>query len=163
MSRAKSNWPLRLLWLASQGLRAVAASSWPNGPLVTSGRWITDASGGNITYAGVNWPGASEAMIPEGLQYQSVQTIVSKVKSLGLNSIRLTYAIEMIDQIYDNGGQDIPIQTALTTALGQDNGTAVFNKILANNPSFSSNTTRLQVSQYPSENPLATPLIMAGF
>lgn len=37
-------------------------------------------------------------MVPEGLQYQSVETIVSKIKSLGMNSIRLTYATELIDQ-----------------------------------------------------------------
>src|SRR5512142_1884053 len=63
-------------------------AAWPNVPLVTSGRWILDAAGKNVTYAGANWPGAADVMIPEGLQYQSVQTIVSKIKSIGMNTVR---------------------------------------------------------------------------
>lgn len=124
-------------------------AAWPNGPFVTSGRWIRDASGTNVTYAGVNWPGAADVMIPEGLQYQSVETIVTKIKSLGMNAIRLTYAIEMIDQIYGNGGADVPIQTALTKALGSANGNKVYGQITAKNPQFNASTTRLQVSRSP--------------
>ncbi|RAK81952.1 cellulase family protein [Aspergillus fijiensis CBS 313.89] len=113
-------------------------------PLSTSGRWIVDSDGNNVTYAGVNWPGAAEAMLPEGLQYQSIEYIVSKIKSLGMNVIRLTFAIEMIDDIYDNGA-DVPIKTSLINALGETNGTAVYNDIISNNPQFNDETTRLQV------------------
>ncbi|OTB00591.1 glycoside hydrolase family 5 protein [Hypoxylon sp. CI-4A] len=120
-------------------------ASWPNGPFVTSGRWIQDAAGSTVTYVGVNWPGSLEVMIPEGLQYQSIESIVSKIKGLGMNAIRLTYATEMIDQYYDNGEKDIAIQQALTDALGQDGGSSVFEKITTNNPSFNESTTRLQV------------------
>lgn len=144
---------LSLLALALAGFAAAAPSwqpqeraVWPNGPFVTSGRDIHDASGANVTYAGANWPGAADVMIPEGLQYQSVATIVAKLKSIGMNAIRLTYAIEMIDQIYENNGVDVPIQTAFINALGSTNGTKVFNGVLAKNPSFSASTTRLQVS-----------------
>jgi hypothetical protein len=70
---------------------------------------------------------------------------VGKIKSLGMSAIRLTYAIEMIDQIYTNGGKDIPISTALTKALGATNGPKVLNQILAKNPQFNASTTRLQV------------------
>jgi hypothetical protein len=56
-------------------------------------------------------------MVPEGLQYESIQSIVSKIKSLGMNVIRLTYAIEMIDDILDDGG-DVSIRTAFQRALG---------------------------------------------
>jgi aryl-phospho-beta-D-glucosidase BglC (GH1 family) len=83
-------------------------------------------------------------MIPEGLQYQSIQSIVSKIKSLGMNVIRLTYAIEMIDNILDDGG-DVSIQTAFQKALGATNGNKVSSEVLKNNPSFSSKITRLQV------------------
>ncbi|KAK3386659.1 glycoside hydrolase superfamily [Podospora didyma] len=122
------------------------ANSWPNGPFKTSGRWILDASGTNVTYAGVSWPGHGEAMVPEGLQYQSIATIVGKVKSLGMNAIRLTYATEMIDQIFENGGEgkDVSIEAAFVAALGKENGTAVLEKVIKNNPSFSKATTRLQ-------------------
>ncbi|GAW22531.1 hypothetical protein ANO14919_120700 [Xylariales sp. No.14919] len=147
----------RVQWLASWltavnllfGLSSCAEierrASWPNGPLVTSGRWINDATGAKITYIGANWPGSLDTMIPEGLQYQSIETLVSKIKSLGMNTVRLTYAIEMIDQYYDNGEKDVTIQTAFVDALGQDNGMAVYDKVVANNPSFGAETTRLQV------------------
>ncbi|KAI0194288.1 glycoside hydrolase family 5 protein [Xylaria flabelliformis] len=120
-------------------------ASWPNGPLITSGRWIRDTTGASVTYVGANWPAASESMIPEGLQYQSISSIVTKIKSLGMNAIRLTYAIEMIDQYYENGEKDITMQKAFVEALGQTNGTAIYNKVIANNPSFNATTTRLQV------------------
>jgi len=121
------------------------ACAFPNFPFYTDGRWIRDSTGATFTYIGVNWPGAADTMLPEGLQYQSVQNIVGKLKSSGFNSIRLTFAIELIDQIFENGGQDVPISTAFVNALGQENGTKIFNQVLANNPSFSKVTTRLQV------------------
>ncbi|RAH49530.1 cellulase family protein [Aspergillus brunneoviolaceus CBS 621.78] len=122
----------------------LVANAISSEPLSTSGRWIVDSDGNNVTYAGVNWPGAAEAMLPEGLQYQSIEYIVSKIKSLGMNVIRLTFAIEMIDDIYDNGA-DVPIKTSLINALGETNGTAVYNDIISNNPQFNDETTRLQV------------------
>ncbi|KAK4238797.1 glycoside hydrolase superfamily [Achaetomium macrosporum] len=129
--------------LTNDGVSARAA--WPNGPFVTSGRWILDASGKNLTYAGTNWPGHADVMIPEGLQYQSIETIVQKIKSLGMNAVRLTFAIQMVDEIYANGGKDITIQKAFVQALGQANGMKVLNQVLAKNPRFSASTTRLQV------------------
>ncbi|KAI3318128.1 glycoside hydrolase family 5 protein [Xylariaceae sp. AK1471] len=120
-------------------------AAWPNGPLTTSGRWITDATGAKVTYVGVNWPGSLDTMIPEGLQYQSIETVVSKIKSLGMNAIRLTYAIEMVDQYYDNGETDVAIQKAFTDTLGQEDGMAIYDKVVSNNPSFGAGTTRLQV------------------
>lgn len=132
--------------VAYAGAASVTArASWPNGPFTTNGRWVVDASGLAVTYAGVNWPGHVDAMIPEGLQYRSISDIISMAKSVGINSIRLTYATEMIDQIESNGGVDVTVQAALVAALGQDNGTAIFEKVLSHNPSFSSNTTRLEV------------------
>ncbi len=124
---------------------AIGGRCWPDGPLVGSGRWIHNAHGDNVTYAGVNWPGAGEAMIPEGLQYASIATIVSGIKSLGMNAIRLTFAIEMVDDILDNGG-DVKLSAAFNKALGTTNGPAIYQKILKNNPSFTASTTRLQVS-----------------
>ncbi|KAK4204529.1 family 5 putative glycoside hydrolase [Triangularia verruculosa] len=121
------------------------AGSWPFGPFVTSAGKIRDTTGKNIVYAGTNWPGHGEVMIPEGLQYQSIEYIVTKIKSIGMNAIRLTFAIEMIDQIYANNGQDITLQQAFAQALGQANGTRILNQVLAKNPQFTASTTRLQV------------------
>ncbi|EWY97310.1 hypothetical protein FOYG_02170 [Fusarium oxysporum NRRL 32931] len=131
------------LW-ATQ-IRPRDASDWPDGPFSTDGRWVVDASGQQVHFAGVNWPGAAEVMIPEGLQYRSVEQIVSQIKSVGFNAVRLTYAIEMVDQIYDNDGKDISIETAFVNGLGSENGTLALAKVLENNPSFTNETTRLQV------------------
>lgn len=119
-------------------------NAWPNGPFTTSGRTIVDACGSSVTYVGVNWPGAADVMIPEGLQFSSVSSIVTKIKDLGMNVVRLTYAIEMVDDILDNGG-DVKLSDALDKALGSANGSAVLKQILQQNPGFSAETTRLQV------------------
>jgi len=134
---------------APSGRAGDAAKAWPNGPFVTSGRWIVDAAGKHVTYAGANWPGAVDTMIPEGLQFQSIEAIVSRIKSIGMNTIRLTYATQMIDEIHENGGEDVSIQTAFVRALGSTNGLEVLNRVLANNPGFTAQTTRLQVSLVP--------------
>ncbi|CZS89012.1 related to cellulase [Rhynchosporium graminicola] len=113
-------------------------------PFHTNGRWISNAKGKNVTYVGVNWPGAADVMIPEGLQYTSIAKIVSDIKSLGMNAIRLTFAIEMIDDILDKGG-DVKLSAAFNKALGATNGSVAYQKVLKNNPGFSASTTRLQV------------------
>ncbi|KAL3419999.1 beta-1,6-galactanase [Phlyctema vagabunda] len=119
-------------------------AAWPYAPFTTTGRWIIDAAGNNITYAGVNWPGASETMIPEGLQYSSIEDVVTKIKSIGMNVIRLTFSIELIDDYYSKGG-DTTVYDSFINALGQENGTIIFDQIVANNPSITTSTTRLEV------------------
>lgn len=119
--------------------------AFPNVPFQTQDRWIVDSKGANFTYVGANWPGAGEVMIPEGLQYQSIASIVSKIKDLKMNHVRLTFAIEMIDDIEDRGG-DVTIQKAFQKALGS-NGDNVYQNVIKNNPQFGASTTRLQVSQ----------------
>jgi hypothetical protein len=115
-------------------------------PLSTSGRWIIDKQGSKVTYVGTNWPGHMAAMIPEGLQYQSIADIVGKIKSLGMNSVRLTYATEMIDDILDRGGQEnLPLRSSLVRALGDKNGSQVFELIVKKNPALTDKTTRLEV------------------
>jgi hypothetical protein len=113
-------------------------------PLSSSGRWIVDANGNHVPIVGINWPGAADAMLPEGLQYSSIESIVQKISDTGFNTVRLTFAIEMVDDIFHNGG-DVTLSDTLTTALGQTNGTIILGQILANNPQFTAETTRLEV------------------
>nr|XP_036588516.1 beta-1,6-galactanase [Colletotrichum truncatum]KAF6799889.1 beta-1,6-galactanase [Colletotrichum truncatum] len=124
---------------------AAQNGSWPNGPFHTDGRYIKDASNETVKIAGVNWVAHGEVMIPEGLQHRSIQEIVTQITSIGLNAIRLTYATQMIDQLMENFGQDITIEKAFHGALGLENGTYVLDQVLYHNPSFSKNTTRLEV------------------
>jgi hypothetical protein len=113
-------------------------------PFSSSDRWIVDANNNHVPYVGINWPGAADTMLPEGLQYLSIENIVSVVSQTGFNSVRLTFAIEMVDDILDNGG-DVSLNDALVNALGQTNGTIILQQILTNNPQFTACTTRLQV------------------
>lgn len=119
-----------------------------NGPFHVLESQIYSADGSYVTYAGVNWPGAEAVMVPEGLQYQAVQDIVHKISSLGMNAVRLTYATEMIDQIYNHGMVDVPISSSFVKALGQENGTTVFGKVLEKNPTFPSDITHIQASSF---------------
>ncbi|KAL5113839.1 hypothetical protein ACEQ8H_008259 [Pleosporales sp. CAS-2024a] len=132
-----------LSWLICATALPSGLHAFPDTPFQTEGRWVVDSKGANFTYVGANWPGAADVMIPEGLQYQSIKSIVSKLKSLNMNVVRLTFAIEMIDDIKDGGG-DVTIQKAFQTALGS-NGDAVYQKVIENNPQFGPSTTRLQV------------------
>lgn len=113
-------------------------------PLSTKGRDIIDANGNIFHFASSNWPGHQEIMIPEGLQHSSVKDIVSWFPKLGLNSVRMPFAIEMVDDYYSNSTNQT-LEKSVINALGQENGTAVLDQILAKNPQFTKETTRLEV------------------
>lgn len=99
-----------------------SSSSWPYGPFSTQGRDILNTKGEAVTFAGVNWPGSGESMVPEGLEWASIEDILSQVQSVGFNFIRLTYAIEMVDQIYERNGVDVGLEISMINALGYENG-----------------------------------------
>ena len=84
-------------------------------------------------------------MLPEGLQYNSIANIAGFVKSVGMNVVRLTFAIEMIDD-YFNDSPNQSLQATLNNALGAANGSSVLEQILSNNPQFTAESTRLDVS-----------------
>lgn len=132
-----------LLTLLSSTL-ALSLAAWPDLPFTVSGRDILSASGSKVIYAGVNWPGAADAMLPEGLQYNSIENIVGFVKDLGMNVVRLTYAIEMIDDIFDDSPNQ-SLEATLKNALGEANATVVLGQVLERNPQFTAETTRLEV------------------
>lgn len=61
-------------------------------------------------------------MVPEGLEWASIEDILSQVQSVGFNFVRLTYAIEMVDQIYERNGVDVGLEISMINALGYENG-----------------------------------------
>jgi hypothetical protein len=113
-------------------------------PLSTKGRDIIDANGDVFHFMSTNWPGHQEIMIPEGLQHSSVEDIVSWFPKLGLNSVRMPFAIEMVDDHLENS-PDQTLEKSVLNAIPGTNGTDVLNSILEKNPQFTKNTTRLQV------------------
>ncbi|KAH7093169.1 glycoside hydrolase superfamily [Paraphoma chrysanthemicola] len=113
-------------------------------PLSTKGRDIIDVNGDVFHFMSTNWPGHQEIMIPEGLQHSSIEDIVAWFPKFGLNSVRLTFAIEMIDDYLANSPNQT-LEKSVINALGQSNGTKALDQILSKNPQFTKNTTRLQV------------------
>jgi hypothetical protein len=113
-------------------------------PLSTKGRDIIDANGNVFHYMSTNWPGHQEIMIPEGLQHSSVQDIVSWFPKLGLNSVRMPFAIQMVDDYLANSPNQT-LEKSVLNAIPGTNGTNVLNSILKKNPQFTRNTTRLEV------------------
>jgi hypothetical protein len=113
-------------------------------PLSTKGRDIIDRNGDLFHFVATNWPGHQEAMIPEGLQHASIKNIVSWFPKFGLNSVRLCFAIEMIDDIYSKNPNQT-LEKSIINALGEQNGTVVLRDILKHNPQFTESTTRLEV------------------
>lgn len=61
-----------------------------------------------------------------------------------LSRIRLTWAVEMVDDILD-GGHDVDIKTSFINVLGVSNGTSIYNAVMKNNPTFAPNIRRLEV------------------
>ncbi|KAI3338544.1 glycoside hydrolase family 5 protein [Ustulina deusta] len=118
---------------------------WPYAPFSTRGRDIVNNRGDVVTWAGVNWPMSGETMIPEGLEWKSAADILDDVASVGFNYIRMGYAIQMIDEIYDRNGHDVPMIDALTAALGSSNGTRVAKDIVSKNPGWTIRTTRFEI------------------
>lgn len=116
---------------------------WPYTPFTSSGLNILDSRGQRVSYVGTNWPGSLRPMVPEGLQYASADAIAEKIASLGMNVIRLAWATEMIDDIYENG-HDTDLRTTFVETLGETTGEQVYHEVLRNNPEFNHSTTRLQ-------------------
>ncbi|RMY15882.1 hypothetical protein D0868_00635 [Hortaea werneckii] len=121
-------------WRPEFSKRQSNETSWPYGPLSTRGRDIVNTKGDVVTWAGVNWPGSGETMVPEGLEWSSVDEILDMIQSVGFNFIRLTYAVEMVDQIYASDGDDVPLDIAMINGLGYTNGTKVTREMVAKNP-----------------------------
>ncbi|KAI6893504.1 Exo-beta-1,3-glucanase [Hortaea werneckii] len=132
-------------WRPEFSKRQSNETSWPYGPLSTRGRDIVNTKGDVVTWAGVNWPGSGETMVPEGLEWSSVDEILDMIQSVGFNFIRLTYAVEMVDQIYASDGDDVPLDIAMINGLGYANGTKVTREMVAKNPGWTKDTTRFEV------------------
>ncbi|KAJ9475430.1 Glycoside hydrolase [Pseudozyma hubeiensis] len=123
----------------------IRRDAWPHGPFSTDGNQIKNANGEPVIFVGTNWPGSGETMLPEGIEFRSIADIVGMMKYVGYNFVRHTYAIQMIDQIYENDGNDVTVQSALLDGLGEANATRIMEMIHENNPQITNSTTRLEV------------------
>ena len=68
----------------------------PSFPLTAKGLHVVDSAGVSFQFRCANWPGHMESMLPEGIQWTSLDDIVALIVSSNVyNCIRLTYAADM--------------------------------------------------------------------
>jgi endoglucanase len=68
-------------------------------PLHTDGHRMVDAAGRAVRLASVNWYGFDEKeYVPGGLDHAPLETIVEQIKAIGVNSVRLPWANETLEQ-----------------------------------------------------------------
>jgi len=84
-------------------------------------------------------------MIPEGLEFRAAAEQLDEIASVGWNMIRFGYATQMVDEIFERGGRDVPLEVALVTALGQANGSRIASDIVRHNPRLTRETTRFEI------------------
>jgi endoglucanase len=94
---------LRVLLFAISGLIFISlaprtAAAAPAFPLHTQGQWIVDASGTRVRLNAFNWYGAeSTDFVVEGLEAQPLNSIVTTIKGMGFNAVRLLWSNQMVE------------------------------------------------------------------
>ncbi len=89
---------LLLASLAALVWPACAAAAAPAFPLHTSGQYIVDSNGARVHLNAFNWYGfESTDYVVEGLQAQPLNSIVSTIKGLGFNAVRLLWSNQMVE------------------------------------------------------------------
>lgn len=123
---------------------AAAAITPPALPLSSSSRWILDANGQRVKLRCTNWAGHMETNIPEGLQHQSIETIATWIADQGFNCVRLTYST-------DHALHPATLLSASFAAAASAAGAplpdvlALYDRVVANNPWITPNTTTRDV------------------
>jgi endoglucanase len=83
---------------ASASVQAVAAAGVGSGFWHTSGNQILDSSGNPVRIAGINWYGfETPDEVAHGLWAQDYHTIISDIKNLGYNTIRIPFSNQMAE------------------------------------------------------------------
>lgn len=121
----------------------ILASSVAYGTVLsTSSRWIVNSSGDRVKFRCVNWAGAAETRIPEGLQWQPVATIASWIANQGFNCVRLTYSIDMaLDPTQSVSASFEYAASSASTGAGTALYPNLYNTAVTKNPWLSSATT----------------------
>lgn len=79
-------------------LGPAGAAAAPAFPLHTSGQFIVDSNGMRVHLNAFNWYGAeSTDYVVEGLQAQPLASIVTTIKGLGFNAVRLLWSNQMVE------------------------------------------------------------------
>ena len=85
---------------ALSSIASIQSTSLPPYPFQVEDGVIKNSEGMIVDMQCVNWPGHMETNLPEGLQMQSLETIVDLIVASNLyNCVRLTYAVELLGKL----------------------------------------------------------------
>lgn len=91
-------WALMVLAVLCLGGVAAKAAAAPAFPLHTSGQYIVDSNGTRVHINAFNWYGSEgQDFVVEGLQAQPLSNIVSTIKGMGFNAVRLLWSNQMVE------------------------------------------------------------------
>ncbi len=97
-SRSRRALLIALGGLICAALQAPVALAAPAFPLHTQGQWIVDSNGARVHLNAFNWYGAEGAdFVVMGLEAQPLTSIVSTIKGLGFNAVRLLWSNQMVE------------------------------------------------------------------
>lgn len=100
----------------------------PAGFLSTSGNQIVSADGTPVKIAAINWYGLeTNSYAPQGLWARNYQAMMSQMKSLGFNAIRLPFSL----QLFDPGSTPSGINYTLNPDLQGLDGLQIMDKIVS--------------------------------
>lgn len=103
------------------------------GPFHRLNSTILDSNGTPFIISGATWP-AHITTVPEGLQHASIRDTIHRLRSLGLNTIRLTFSTDMLIQNREADYGDRTMTKALQEALGDKRVGPLLDKVLQMNP-----------------------------
>ncbi len=109
-------------------LSCLAATAQPAPPLHTSGASIVDSNGNVVHLHAFNWYGAEGTdYVVAGLQAQPLASIVSTIKGMGFNAVRLPWS----NQMYESN--PVVGNYALTANPGMDgeNAMTIFDQVVS--------------------------------
>lgn len=115
-----------LIVLTSCGAPQVVAQ--PPFPLHTAGQYIVDSNGYRVRLNAFNWYGTeSTDYVVAGLQTESLQNIVSEIKSMGFNAVRLPWS----NQMYESNPIVGNYALAANPGLEGENALTIFDQVIS--------------------------------
>lgn len=116
-----------LLLLTGAGFARIAAAA-PAFPLHTSGQFIVDSNNARVHLNAFNWYGAeSTDFVVEGLEAQPLATIVSTIKGLGFNAVRLPFSNQLVETNPVVGNYAL----AANTSMEGENALTILDQVVA--------------------------------
>ncbi len=119
------------LLIGSSGLAwrlRAARAPLSSGDLHTSGSRLLNAAGQEVRITGINWFGLETcAFAPHGLSSRNWRDMMTQIRALGFNAIRLPFS----SQLFDPGSQPNSIDVNLNPDLQGLSGLQILDKIVA--------------------------------